>query len=132
MKNILIQIHNFGKRDTIDKDPTNPDKTKWSPDVSSINNITKNNNDFITIEDYELLLDIVDKNPPNNTKNIGVYYQDLVNAVNNFKIPTTRYYCDAQGCEDACQSVAPYCPACYTGVCGIEGGTTCTTCDKHM
>lgn len=110
MISILKQIHDFGDHDSVAR----------VPDVSSLT--TQNQYDIISFSNYEKLVNSISASPAANSANtiIGTYYQSLKEDINNYQIPSTRYYeaCDYSGqccdndCDHCCKQI------CEGGDCG--------------
>lgn len=126
MKATLIQFNKFGDHDSNE----NQTNFKRIPIVSSLNN--QNNYDIITFVEYKKLVDTINASPAASEAGatIGSYYQNLKEDINNYLIPSTRYY---DSCDYATQCCDSHCDHCCRQIC--EGGDctscygSCNTCD---
>ena len=117
MKNTLVAINTFGSADTA---------STRLPNVSGLGSVSSGNT--VSISQYQQLYvaaGLGTSYPMVSGDSLsGTYMNSLKNTINNYQIPSTRYYCDAceancqtgcqvncqSGCQVACQS--QYCTDC--------------------
>lgn len=124
--NSLKTIQNFGEKEL--------SETRKPIDANSLQE--KQEFDLINIIDYNNIIYSIEQNI--NLKEqydiiFGAYYEDLINAIKNYKLQTTRVYnCKGQIVTECCahtpcgcEHSGPYsCRPCFTGLsCGSEEGS---------